>query len=155
MVEAPQQPATERLERQNAQREGAKRATLERMLAKRPARDDFTTTLPGDDEPVSFLYVAIGHIAYDRLITKCPPTTEQLASGEAYNIDKFAPLLLSKVCREPVLDTEEWTQVWASEAWNRGEAMALFARAVELCNRGLSVNPTEIGSGSIPRSTSS
>lgn len=149
----PTATATDVLEKQHEQRAAAKRATLEQLLAKQPAYDDFTTKLPGADAPVSFLFVSIGHVDYDKLITKCPPTTEQLAQGESYNLDKFAPLLLAAVCQEPVLDVDEWGQVWSSTAWNRGESMALFGRAVELCNRGLDVNPTELGSGPTRRST--
>src|SRR4051794_16193089 len=116
--------SVEALEQQNQQRSAAKRATLERMLAKAPARDEFDLTLPGE-EPMSFLFESCGHMEYDKMMTKCPPTVEQRSAGDSYDIDKFAPMLFARVCQDPVYDVEEWSSVWKSDRWNRGEAMTL------------------------------
>lgn len=130
---------------QEGQRRAAKRATLEALRGKRRAEREFTATLNEGEDPVSFLYRAIGAQDYDRLLGKCPPTREQLADGASFDQNKFAPMLLARVCVEPVLDEAEWREIWNSPDWNRGEVAALFMNAVELCNRGLDVNPTETG----------
>jgi len=132
----------------DAQRKSAKRATFEKLKGKRRTELEFTATLSTDDGPeeVSFLYRALGAIDYDRLITKYPPDTEQKAKGASYNINTFGPALLARVCAEPVLDEAEWVEIWTSPAWNGGEVSDLFWRAVDLCNKGLDVNPTGRGS---------
>jgi hypothetical protein len=138
---------TDELVVKDAQRKGAKRATFEKLKAKKRAELEFTTKLTTEAgiEEMSFLYRAIGAQDYDRLLTKYPPTTEQKANGSNYNMNTFAPALLSRVCIEPVLDEAEWAEIWNSAAWNVGELSNLFWSAVELCNRGLDVNPTEAG----------
>lgn len=130
---------------QEAQRRAAKRATLEGLRGKRRAEKEFSLVLNEGEDPVSFLFRSIGAQAYDRLITKCPPTKEQQADGGAYDQNRFAPLLLAAVCVEPVLDEAEWREIWESPDWNRGEVMALFWAAVELCNKGLELNPIVAG----------
>ena len=128
-----------------AQRGAAKRATLAKLRGKRRVEKEFSVVLAEGEDPVTFLFRSIGAQDYDRLITKCPPTKEQQAEGGAYNTDRFAPLLLSRVCAEPVLDEAEWAEIWTSPDWNRGEVSALFWTAVNLCNQGLDLNP--IGPG--------
>lgn len=128
---------------QNAQRQGARRATLDMMRAKRRKPKEFTAELA--DEEVTFLYAAIGNVDYDKLLTECPPTTAQRAEGAVYNQDKFAPELLSRVCVEPKLTAEEWTEIWTSPDWSRGETGNLFYEAVNLCGQGLNLTPTAAG----------
>lgn len=136
---------TEVLEAQNEQREGAKRATLDQLLGKKRAQQEVIFRLDKDAEPVSLLFVAISSTDYDRLLAKCPPTQDQKAEGATYDPDKFAPVLLSRVCIEPALSEEDWRKIWKSEDWSRGEAGDLFFGAVQLCNRGLDVGPTAAG----------
>ena len=133
----------EAVQAKEAQRQTAKRATLEQLRGKRRAEDEFEVELNG--EPVSFLFRSIGSTVYDKLVTRHKPTTEQKAAGQPFNVDTFAPALLARVCVEPVLDDREWAEIWNSEDWNRGELMDLFGRAVALCNRGLDPAPIAAG----------
>lgn len=127
------------------QRKAAKRATLATLRSKRRVEKEFTVALNDGEDPVSFLFRSIGAQDYDKLITKCPPTRDQQANGANYDINKLAPLLLARVCVEPVLDEAEWREIWDSPDWNAGEVASLFYAAGELCQRGLELNPTEAG----------
>lgn len=133
------------LEAQSAQRDGAKRATFEMLRNKKPVEREFSINLPDHEDPVSFLFRAIGAAEYERLITKSPPTIEQKAEGATYDTDRFAPVLLARVCVEPVMDESEWREIWKSGDWSRGETADLFFAAVNLCSRGLEVDPTGAG----------
>jgi hypothetical protein len=131
------------LETKTAQRSQAKRATFAKLKNKKRAEREFTAELGGD--PATLLYRAIGATAYDKLLTRHPPTKEQLADGAAFNSNTFAPALLAQVCVDPALDATEWGEIWNSEDWNRGEVSELFWNAVELCNKGLELTPTAAG----------
>lgn len=133
------------LEKQSEQRDGAKRATLEDLLNKKRATLEVVFRLEKDAEPVSLLFEAISSADYERLITKCPPSQDQKADGGTYDPDKFAPALLSRVCKEPALSEDDWRTLWKSTEWSRGESGDLFFAAVQLCNKGLDVGPTAAG----------
>lgn len=119
----------------------SKRATFELLKSKPRAEREVTflmDTAEGKEE-VTFLFRAIGSVSYDRLLTKNPPTTEQRAEGASYNVNTFAPALLSAVCAEPEMSATQWSEIWNSPDWNRGEIMQLFVSAIELCNQGMDV----------------
>lgn len=136
---------TDVLEQRSAQREGARRATLDQLRHKKPFEREFTIKLPGEDEPVSFLFRAIGHREYEKLVTSCPPTLEQKAENATYDPERFAPKLLARVCVEPSISEDDWREIWTSGEWSRGETSDLFFSAVQLCSRGLEVDPTVAG----------
>lgn len=123
-----------------AQRVASKRATLEMLRDKKRREKEFFYLLNGEE--VSFQYRAISAKEYDRLLTECPPNTEQRAAGSTYNINNFAPALLAKVIIEPEITEDQWEEIWRSPEWNRGELMTLFGEAVDLCNTGLQLGPT-------------
>lgn len=123
-----------------AQRQASKRATLDMLRSKRRAEKEIPLVLNGEE--VSFLFRAISAKEYDRLLTDNPPNTEQRAAGAVYNINTFAPELLSRVVVDPELTDDQWTELWISPDWNRGELMTFFGEAVELCNTGLRLGPT-------------
>lgn len=125
-----------------AQSQGAKKATLDLLRGKK--RSNRTVPFMINDEELIFEFSAIGAKAYDALLTKCPPTTEQRAEGSQYNINTFAPALLARVVVDPELSESDWTDIWNSPDWNRGEVMSLFGEAVNICNIGLSVGPTAV-----------
>lgn len=130
------------LEGQSAQREVSKRATFDMLKSKPRAEREVLLKIPGSDgeiQELSMLFRAIGSQEYDKLLGKNPPTLEQKADGAAYNVNTFGPALLSKVCIEPDMDTAQWTVIWNSPDWGRGEVMQLFLVAVELCNKGLDI----------------
>jgi hypothetical protein len=129
------------------QSSAAKRATFELLKSKPRAEKEVTfvmNTSEGHNE-VSLLFRAIGSVEYDRLLTKNPPTTEQRSEGATYNINTFAPSLLAAVCFEPEMSSSEWSEIWNSPDWNRGEIMQFFMSAVELCNQGLEIPFTVSG----------
>lgn len=126
----------------NAQRE---RATADILLKKKRVERTVEFILPGDDGPVEMemLFRAIGSTDYDQLVTKFPPTAQQKKDNMSYDIDRFAPVLLSRVCVDPDMDAEAWKSIWNSDEWNRGELMTLYLAAIDVCTRGLSVDPTD------------
>lgn len=126
----------------NEQRDASKRATFDLLKMKPRAEREVLLKIPGEDgeiQELSMLFRAIGSQEYDKLLSKNPPTLEQKADGSAYNVNTFGPSLLSKVCIEPDMDTAQWTVIWNSPDWGRGEVMQLFLVAVELCNKGLDI----------------
>lgn len=118
------------------------RATLEGLRGKKRAEKELTLLLNGDE--VTFLLRAISAKDYDRLLNQCPPNVEQRAAGSVYNINSFAPGLLSRVVVDPELNEDQWLELWTSPDWNRGELMTFFAECVDLCNTGLSLGPTAL-----------
>jgi hypothetical protein len=120
------------------QSQASKRATFE-MLKSKKRRFREITFLLSEDEPVTMMLVALGSQAYDKLVTKHPPTQDQRIEGAAYNVDTFAPALLEAVVTEPQLTTDQWKEIWTSSDWNRGEVLDLFAAAAGLCVQGLDV----------------
>lgn len=143
MATAP--PEVEVVKAQNNQRAKAKRATLEALLGKKPNRDEFSVPFGPDGDRVSFLFVAIGAMEYDDLLTEHPPTAEQKVAGAAFNMNSFAPALLAKVCREPAIPAAGWTELWNSSSWGRGELMGLFVKASALCSRDIDPSPISAG----------
>lgn len=136
---------TEVLEAQSEQRAASKRATFELLRDKKPVEREFAIKLPGQDEPITFLFRSIGSAEYEKLVTKSPPTLEQKAEGGTYDPDRFAPQLLARVCIDPVLGESQWREIWNSADWSRGETGDLFFAAVQLCSRGLELDPTAAG----------
>lgn len=130
----------------NEQRE---RATLDMLFQKRKREKNFEfemTNDDGDTAVVSMLLRAIGRKEYDSLITAFPPTQAQKKDGASYDLDRFAPALLARVVVDPALDIDSAKSLWQSEDWNRGELFDLFRNAVEVCNVGTDLDPTEAGS---------
>lgn len=120
-----------------AESKKAVRATFAAFQTKKRAEREISIKI--NDEDVTMLFRAIGATDYDKLIAKCPPTYEQKAAGSTYNVDKFGPMILAKVCIDPELTVDQWTEIWNSENWNRGEVMQIFFVATELCNRGFDI----------------
>lgn len=131
------------LESATAQRDTAKRATFDKLKSKPRSEDEFTAKING--ESMSFLFRSIGARQYDKLIDECPASTEQLAAGDQFDLDKFAPELLARVCAEPELTAAQWAEIWKSPDWSRGETGQLYNRAMMLCMRGLDMGPTVAG----------
>lgn len=124
------------------QRSVSKRATLDKLRSKRRMEKELTVLLPvegGKTEEMSFLFRSIGAQEWDRLVSKHPPTAEQRANGDPFNMHTFAPSLLSATCADPELSVEEWTEIWNSPDWNRGEVVQFYVTAVELCSTGMDI----------------
>lgn len=129
----------------NAQRE---RATKEKLLGKSRRTSNVDIDIETDDGPERFelSFRAISMTEYDKMLSQFPPTTQQKKDGATYNIDKFAPAIISATLVDPAMTVEEVKELWDSEAWNRGELSFLFGQALNVCNTGLSVDPTESAS---------
>jgi hypothetical protein len=122
------------------------RATKDLLFTKKRREDTYEFEMTGDDgttEKVEMLLRSISRDRYDHLVTVNPPTPAQRKEGATYNLDRFAPALISETLAEPQLDYEEAKALWNSEDWNRGELFSLFRKAVEVCNSGVSLDPTD------------
>jgi hypothetical protein len=120
------------------QSEASKRATFEMLKSKKRRELEITFNLD-ENTQVTMLLVAIGAQEYDRLVSKHPPTTEQRVDGNSYNINTFAPALMSAVIQEPDMTAKEWEEIWNSPDWNRGEVIDLFSAVASLCVQGLDI----------------
>ena len=116
----------------------SKRATFEMLKGKKRREREISFEI-GDGNIATMLLVAVGAQDYDRLVSKHPPTTEQRIDGGSYNINTFAPALLSAVIQEPDMTAKEWEEIWNSPDWNRGEVIDLFSAVANLCVQGLDV----------------
>lgn len=112
------------------------------QLLKKPVRTKLVHMNLGD-ERYSIRVKALGAKAYDELLAKHPPTKAQKAEGGVYNMDTFAPALLTECMIEPEISKEEATELWTSPDWSRGELLDLFFSCVEVNNKGLDVPFTE------------
>ena len=125
-----------------------KNATLSMLKGKKPATTDFVLYLTDEDgerTEVKLRFKAIGAVEYDKLVAKHPPKSEQRVEGAAFNIDTFAPALISRCSVIPEMSLEDAEEIWNSPEWSRGDLMVLFRNAVDVNNRGLDIPFTENG----------
>jgi hypothetical protein len=100
---------------------------------------------------VRFTFRAIGRAAYDALASLHPPTPAQRAHGKAtgqetvVNEETFPPALVAASLVEPKLSPAEAQALWADDAWNSAELLALFAAAAGVNGTRRTV---ELGKGS-------
>jgi hypothetical protein len=119
-----------------------KRATIDALINKPRNTHEFSLFLSdgnGGSNEVTLKYQAIGMRAYDKLVSKHPPKADQRAEGSSFDIDSFAPALISACAVEPEISVAEAKAIWDSDDWSRGDVMVLFRNAVELNNRGLDI----------------
>jgi hypothetical protein len=128
------------LEGKDKQKRAAKAATFDMFMSKRRRTETMRFAL-GDDT-VEITFVSCGRVKYDKLLTSCPPTTAQRADSWSYDQEKFAPKLLAEVITAPEFTEAEWSEIWKSEEWNRGELGDLLNKAVEVCSSGLALDPS-------------
>lgn len=112
-------------------------------LIKKPRRTlDFTVYTQGDDGEelaLQMRYRAISSKEYDELQAEHPPSSKERQMGAIYNVDTFAPALISRVSLEPHLTVEEAGEIYRSPDWAPGEISNLFMNALSVCNQGLNV----------------
>lgn len=94
---------------------------------------------------VDIKFRAIGTAAYDRLMSKYPPTAQQRKDGLVYDLNRFAPALFHYCMVEPEMSLAEAQELWNSDSWNRGELSSLFMAAVEVNNKGMDIPFTRNG----------
>ena len=118
-------------------------ATLSDLLNKPVRSKTLTMKVPseeeGEEQELTVKVRAIGQRAYDALLGEHPPTKKQKDNGDSYNIETFCPALISLSLVEPRITFEEASELWASEAWSRGELTGLFFTCVEVNNKGLDI----------------
>ena len=138
----PTPTAAKTAEARQKQSQASKRATLDQLVNKPRSTSEFSLYLSdgnGGTNEVTLKYQAIGMRAYDRLVAKHPPKPDQRAEGSSFDMDTFAPALISACAIEPEITPAEAKAIWDSEEWSRGDVMVLFRNAVELNNRGLDI----------------
>ena len=113
------------------------------LLIKKPRRTlDFTIYTRGDDGEelaLQMRYQAISSKRYDELQAANPPASKERQQGAIYNVDTFAPALISEVSLDPKLSYEQASELYHSDDWAPGEISNLFINALSVCNQGLNV----------------
>lgn len=144
----PASTASKDIEARQKQSNGSKRATLDLLKNKKRATHEFSLYLDDEDGEkieVTMVFQAIGMAEYDKLVSKHPPTSEQRADGNSFNMDTFAPALIAACAVEPEMTVADAKEIWNSPDWSRGDVMVLFRNAVDLNNRGLDIPFNEKG----------
>jgi hypothetical protein len=135
----------------NEQASSPQIATFEELFAKPKRTSEFQITLAdADGKPAkrTMVYKAISATEYDDLVTQNPPTAKQLQespAGVAFNINTFAPALISAVSHQPKLTYAQAEQLYNAPDWSGGEVSTLFYNAQRVCNQGLDVPFNERG----------
>lgn len=120
----------------------SKKLTMD-TLRKKPLRTkDLEIELGGDVFTWKLQAISSGEL--DRLQNRFPPSKSQRENGFSYNIDKFAPALISACSVEPAMTPEEAAELWTSDTWSAGELNAVFGACTSICMNNQLVNPTEI-----------
>jgi hypothetical protein len=117
-------------------------ATFDQLIKKPRRTLSFTVTTldeDGEEQLLKMKYRALPSKEYDDLISEHPPTTKEKQAGAVYNVDTFAPALISAVSVEPRLSVEQATELYKSPQWSGGEIATLFFNAQRVCNAGLDV----------------
>lgn len=123
-------------------------ATFESLL-KKPARETkvLIPTVGDDGQEIKLVFrmKALNGKVYDDLVSAHPPKDEDKKNGGQYNVDTFAPALISAASVTPKLSLEQAAELYHSEDWSGGEITSLFFAALRLCNAGLDVPFTAPG----------
>lgn len=106
--------------------------------AVRPEREAYEKAVAAlEAETVWLTFKALGTKRYDEIVRACPATDAQnkehreLTGADApYDIDAFAPALLSASCVEPSMSVEQWRELL--DEWNTAEVVAVFSAAIEV-----------------------
>lgn len=125
---------------------GVEKTPLQMLLAKRNNKRTLKLYIEDEDgekQEISLTFTSIGSKAYDKLVSKHPPTAEQRLDGATYNPDTFAPALVSVCMTDPEITEAQAKQLWTSETWSRGDLMAMFGTAVGVNNQGSDIPFTE------------
>lgn len=145
-IQAPEDTVEEykpnRATRRSKKPEGPQRATLDLLRNKRPREKEVTLNFPADGggtEAATFLFRSISAKEWELMVSKHKPTSAQRADGQSLNPDTFPPALLARVCVDPPLTESEWSEIWSSDEWNRGELGDFFSAAYALCTEGFDI----------------
>src|SRR3954471_16505238 len=114
-------PAAKTVEARQKQSANSKRATLDQLIHKPRSVTEFNLFLSdgnGGSNEVTLKYQAIGMREYDRLVSKHPPKPEQRVDGASFDIDTFAPALISACAVDPEITLAEAKEIWNSDDWS-------------------------------------
>ena len=70
---------------------------------------------------------------------RAPADAQGAPAGANYNVDTFAPALISEVSLSPKLTYEQAAELYHSDDWRRRGDATLFLNAPAVCNQGLDV----------------
>lgn len=115
-------------------------ATLADLTGKRSRVKEHTVLIDGEE--LTLTMRAMSRREYDALVAKFPPTKKQREEGANYNIDGFAPALISASLSAPEISFDDATELWESGTWSMGELMDVFLSCVALNNQGMEVPTT-------------
>lgn len=118
-----------------------KMLTVDLLKGKRLRRRKVKINLNGEE--FYWTFQAIPAYELDQLQEKHPPTKEQRARGMTFNVNTFAPELVSKCSVDPELSVEDAREIWNSEVWSTGELNFIFDTCTQLCTSGFDVPFTE------------
>lgn len=105
-----------------------------------------------EDAVVTVRFRSIGHVAWDELLNRHPPTDEQIAEAKreglgpiTFNPETYPPAVVAASIDEPKLSVDEVQAMWDSPDWNAAELGMLFAAALEA---NQSIHRLDLGKGS-------
>lgn len=117
-------------------------ATFDQLM-KKPRRTlaftVYSVDEDGEEIALNLKFQALSSKEYDTLQSEHPPSAKEKRDGAIYNIDTFAPALISKVAVIPKLTEEQASTLYHSQEWSGGEVATMFLNALRVCNAGLDV----------------
>lgn len=122
---------------QREQSKASKKATADRLRAKKRRTKTVSINVDGDDMELTFSALSAHEL--DTLQAKYPPTPDQRAKGMAFDPDKFNPALVAACLADPAMTLEEVKDMWDSPDWSLGELQFLLNTAQDLCTEGLNI----------------
>ena len=107
------------------------------LLGKPKTRDTFTLYLGNGEDAfeVEMTVEALSMKDYDKLLAKYPPTEEEQRKGLTYELEKFAPAVISACMIDPDLSLAEAKKIWTSENWSRGDVEGIFSKVLRVNHR--------------------
>lgn len=107
------------------------------LLGKPKTRETFKIYIgSGDDKSEIELTVeALSMKDYDKLIAKYPPTDEEKLKGLTYELETFAPALISASLTDPDMSLAQAKKLWNSENWSRGDVEGIFTKVLQVNHR--------------------
>ena len=113
------------------------------LLAKKPRRvlnfSVYTTDDAGEQVELKLRFQAVSSKTYDELVAAYPPKDKDKKQGQIYEVDAFAPALISAVSVVPRLTVAQAAELYTSDSWSGGEVASLYINALKVCNAGLDI----------------
>ena len=117
-------------------------ASVEQLLSRRRPRATITVDLD-DGETAELVFEALGRREYDSLVELHPRRDDK--AGWAFDLDSFAPALISACSVEPKLTVEQAESLF--NEWETALSRELFLSVLEINTSRPSVPKGSTGSG--------